>query len=314
LTKRTTGSRENIAARVRAAHVAWSRPTAFGAVLVAGAIMAGAGALRSDDAAARTPSPAPPAPAAPRQEPPVAGTPPGAAPVVAETPSDPGITAAGALAFFMDSRDYRSIRELKSVMSAGLRASYDHDPTRFNGRKGHGLCAWDYRAPSPRAAATTATVSVKGLWEDQGEAIELRTETVRLARDGDGLWRVAALDKADSQPLRFRESVNGVTSLRMFLRAWIRRDLEAARPLMTDAFEHRVGSRPGGLEALFAGEPQTRRAAYRILEMVPDGDTRVLAKLRLVGVTPGQPADLDGSAAEITLVHKGPRWLVDEWN
>jgi hypothetical protein len=56
-----------------------------------------------------------------------------------------------------------------------------------------------------------------------------------------------------------------------------------------------------------------RRAAYRILEMVPEGTTRVTAKVRLIETAPGRPASLAGVARELALVKKGQRWLLDDW-
>jgi hypothetical protein len=47
--------------------------------------------------------------------------------------------------------------------------------------------------------------------------------------------------------------------------------------------------------------------------MVPDGTTRVIAKIRLFETPPGRPASLAGAAREVALVKKGQRWLVDDW-
>jgi hypothetical protein len=258
--------------------------------------------------AAQTPPPATQAPPAPATVPPAQ---PAAAPTAPA--EEPGATAGGALRFFMASRDYRTIRELKSIMTTSLKATYDHDPTPFNGKKGFRLSAFDYAEPAPKPRAASFVVAVKDLWDDQGEAIEMRAENVRLVREGDGLWRVAALEKTDTEPLRYRESIAGVTSLRMVLRAWMRRDLGAARPLLSDAFLKKYAGREEALEALFAGDPALQRAAFRILEMVPDGTTRVVARVRLIETPPDRPAGLDGTPREIVFVKKGQRWILDDW-
>jgi hypothetical protein len=268
-----------------------------------------AAALATVQAPAETP-PAPPATEAP------APTPPEAAP-----PADEGAAAAvehggsagEALAFFMASRDYRTIRDLKSIMTTACRAAYDHDPTPFNGKKGFGLSAWDYREPALKPQATAAGIAVKGLWEDQGEAIEVRTETVRLAREGGGPWRVAAIDKVTSEPVRYKDSIPGVTTLRQILRAWIRRDFAAAKGYMSDAFVKRIAGRPEGLEAVFAGDPNVRRAAFRIVEIAPKGSAAATAQVRLVEGPPGLPTRLDGVPKTLALVKHGSKWLLDDW-
>ncbi|HKQ98532.1 MAG TPA: nuclear transport factor 2 family protein, partial [Candidatus Polarisedimenticolia bacterium] len=224
-----------------------------------------------------------------------------------------GGTAGEALGFFMASRDYRTIRDLKSIMTSACRATYDHDPTPFNGKKGFGLSAWDYREPVLKPQATAAGVTVKGLWEDQGEAIEMRTETVRLAREAAGPWRVTAIQKVASEPLRYKESTPGVTTLRLVLRAWIKRDFETARQHLSDAFEKRIAGRPEGLEAVFAGDPNVRRAAFRIVAITPKGGAAATAQVRLVEAPPGQPTRLDGVPKTLMLVKRGSRWLLDDW-
>src|SRR5262245_27952794 len=97
---------------------------------------------------------------APAQEPPPpqpdanqapTGPPPGAAPEESpSTATDPGATAAGALAFFMNSRDYRTLRELKSILTPSAQATYDHDSVAYNGKKGIRLAAFDYHEPAPK--------------------------------------------------------------------------------------------------------------------------------------------------------------------
>lgn len=247
-----------------------------------------------------------PAPAAPESAPP-AGDQPAAALV------EHGGSAGEALAFFMGSRDYRTIRDLKSIMTAACRAAYDRDPTPFNGKKGFGLSAWDYREPALKPQATAAGIAVKGLWEDQGEAIEVRTETVRLVREAGGPWRVAAIEKTASEPLRYKESTPGVTTLRQILRAWIRRDFAAARGYLSDAYLKRIAGRPEGLEAVFAGDPNVRRAAFRIVEIAPKGSAAATAQVRLVEASPGLPTRLDGVPKTLALVKRGSKWLLDDW-
>jgi hypothetical protein len=213
----------------------------------------------------------------------------------------------------MASRDYRTIRELKSVMTPSLTAAYEHDATPFSGKKGYRLSAFDYREPAPKPNAASYTASVRCLWDDQGEAVELRTETVRLTRDHDGPWRVAGLQKSATEPLRYQKSIAGVTSLRMILRDWIRRDAEGARGLMTEACAKRLDGTNDGLVTIFVGDPGVRRAAYRVVELTPDGTSKVAVKVRLVETPPGRPASLDGVAHDLTLVKKGQRWLIDDW-
>jgi hypothetical protein len=213
----------------------------------------------------------------------------------------------------MASRDYRTIRDLKAIMTAACRANYDHDPTPFNGKKGFGLSAWDYNVPALKPQATAAAITVKGLWEDQGEAIEVRTESVHLAKDSGGPWRVAAIEKITTEPLRYKDAIAGVTTLRMILRAWIRRDYAAARAHMSDAFLKRVEGRPEGIEAVFAGDPNLRRAAFRILQVTPHGDAAATAQVRLVEAPEGRPTRLDGTPKTLELVRRGQRWLLDDW-
>lgn len=292
------------------------RPAARRAVLVpAGLVLVGLVAGGSWAAPtlqtppAPPPAPATPAPGAPNDS----AAPPATAPSGSPAAEDPGRTAGGVLAFFMASRDYRTIRELKSVMSPALTAAYDHDATPFNGKKGYRLSAFDYREPAPKPNATAWTASVQCLWDDQGEAVELRTESIRLTRDHDAPWRVAGLTKTASEPQRYQKSIAGVTSLRMILRDWIRRDTEGAKGLMTDACVKRLDGTNDGLVTLFVGDPGVRRAAYRILDLTPIGTIKVTAKVRLVETPPGRPASLEGVPHELVLVKKGQRWLVDEW-
>jgi len=255
--------------------------------------------------------PSPPAPEPPAQEPVL----PPALPVPPPPPlaEDPTRTPGGALSFFMASRDYRTIRDLKSVLTPSLKSAYDHDSTPFNGKKGIRLSAFDFRASVPKPPALSLNVTVKSLWEDQGEAVELRTETARLQRQESGLWRVDGLLKTASEPLRYKEAVPGVTALRMILRAWQRRDLEGAKSFMSEAFLKRFAGREEGITAVFVGDPSLRRAAFRILELAPRGAAAAVARVRLVETAPGRPSGLEGTPKTLELVKKGPRWLLNEW-
>src|SRR5437667_7108810 len=47
---------------------------------------------------------------------------------------DPTRTAGGALRLFMSSRDYRTIKRLKSVITDRLQTRFDHDSAPFNGK------------------------------------------------------------------------------------------------------------------------------------------------------------------------------------
>jgi len=281
--------------------------------LLAMAFLAAAVAAAGTPAAVETP--APPVEPAPATADPAA---PAAAPAVAPAaPSAPavehGATAGEALAFFMSSRDYRTIRELKSIMTVPLKAAYDKDPTPYSGRKGVRLSAFDYKEPVLKPAARSAAVAVKSLWEDQGEAVDVRTETVRLVREGEGPWRVAAVEKVAVEPVRFKESIAGVTSLRQILRAWVRRDFAAAKGLMSEAFLKRHAGREEGIEAVFAGDPGMRRAGFRILDMTPRGATSVTARVRLVETAPARPSSLEGTPKTLVMAKKGSRWLLDDW-
>jgi hypothetical protein len=269
------------------------------------------------------PTQAPPAQQAPANpQAPQATAPPGPQEAGATPPSDEAApdaaaeatrTPGGALALFMSSRDYHTIRELKSVMTPALRAAYDHDSAPFNGRKGTRLAAFDFRDPVVRPQSTSCTVLAKSLWEDQGEAVEQRAENVRLTRGTDGGWQVAALEKGTVEPLRFKDAIPGVTSLRQLLRAWQKRDLTTAKTLMSDAYLRRFAGREEGLAAVFAGDPAQRRAAFRILDMTPRGTTEAVARIRLVETAAGKPSSLEGTPKSLTMVKRGQRWLLNDW-
>ena len=270
-------------------------------------------------AGAQTLPPVPPgtpaAPGAPPSQPPPGetGAPEGQQAELVPPATDPGETPSGALAFFMASRDYRTIRELKSILTPQAKAAYDHDSVNYNGRKGVRLAAWDYREPAPKPGATSVSAAIKTLWEDQGEAVEQRSETARLQRDPTGPWRVGALTKTGSENLRMKDAVPGVTTLRMLLRAWRQRDLATARTLFTDSFLKKVEAKGDGLAGLFTPPEGKRHAAFRIQSLDPSGANGAVAKVSLVDIVSGRPGPLDGAPRTLTLLKKGSRWLVDDW-
>src|SRR5262249_13377194 len=148
-------------------------------------------------------------------------------------PDDPRLTAGGALRQFMASRDYRTIKQLKDVMTDKVQARFDHDSAPFNGKRGNRLAAFDFSEKDLKAKASQAKSQgspstylgrVRSLWEEQGEATEKRTETVTVVKQSDGLWLIGDLSVAASEKIRFAEAVNGVTSLRLVLRAWRKGD------------------------------------------------------------------------------------------
>src|SRR5947199_95943 len=85
---------------------------------------------------------------------------------------------------------------------------------------------------------------------EPGEAVEQRVESLRVTRQEDGSWRVGSLDKVSADGLRFTDQVPGVTTLRMALRAWHRRDLAAARSLMSPALLKKYQGREETLRAI----------------------------------------------------------------
>src|SRR5436309_15729881 len=58
-----------------------------------------------------------------------------------EQAEDPTRTAGGALRLFMASRDYRTIKRLKRVMTARMQARFDHDSGQFYGTTGYRIAA-----------------------------------------------------------------------------------------------------------------------------------------------------------------------------
>jgi hypothetical protein len=243
------------------------------------------------------------------------------APATEVLQEDPTRTAGGALQLFMASRHYQTIRQLRGVMTERLQARFDHDSAPFNGKRGNRLAAFDFAekdlkpartAGKPATPPSSYIASVRSLWEEQGEATERRTEAITLALQDSGLWRVADLVIHDTEKLRFNEAVNGVTALRMVLRAWIRGDVAAARSGMSAAFLKNF--KEDALSAVFIPGGGRIHAAYQIVNMTPRGTTGAVAHVRLYETVIGEPGSIDGQPRTITMVKKGSRWLVDEWD
>jgi hypothetical protein len=237
---------------------------------------------------------------------------------------DPTQTAGGALQLFMGSRDYRMLRRLKGVMTERLQARFDHDSAPFNGKRNNRLVAFEFteknlkpsRPAGAKPAGTAAPryiATVRSLWAEQGEATEIRTESITLTQREDGLWRVGDLAQPSSEKLRFAGTVDGVTSLRMVLRAWIRGEAAGARSSLSDAFLKRYAGRDEALAALFAPSNGKAHAAYQIVEMTPQGTTGAVARVRFYETVIGEPAPIDGRVRVLKLARKGSRWLVDAW-
>ncbi len=275
----------------------------------------------------------PPPEASPRPAPSAAPAqvPAAAAESATPSPDDPTLTAGGALAMFMSVRHYATIRQLRAVMTPALQARFDHDSAPFAGKRTIRLCAFEFsekdlKPAGPRRArpATTGAAgaaapdvylaTVRSLWEDQGEAAELRTESVRIARSEQGLWRIAGLERVASDALRFRDAVPGVTALRLLLRAWARRDVAAARAYLSPAFLKRYAGRDDGLQSLLAGAEDPRHIAFQIVEMAPQGAAEAVARVRLFEASPGRPSSLEGSLHTLRMVRKGAPWLLEAWD
>lgn len=234
---------------------------------------------------------------------------------------DPTRTAGGALRLFMASRHYQTIRQLRGVLTVRLQARFDHDSAPFNGKRGNRMAGFDFAekdlkpartAGKPGTPPSTYIASVRSLWEEQGEATERRTEAITLALQDGGLWRVSDLAIGDTEKLRFNETVNGVTALRMVLRAWMRGDVAAARPGMSPAFLKRINEE--ALAALFAPAGGRQHAAYQIADMTPQGTTGAVARVRLYETVTGEPGSIDGQPRTLKMVKKGSHWLVDAWD
>lgn len=251
---------------------------------------------------------------------------PGAAPEAAGAPEaeDPSRTAGGALKLFMASRDYRTIRRLKGVMTEKLQARFDHDSAPFNGKRTNRLVAFDFTEKDlkpprpargkPNGPVTGYVATVRSLWAEQGEATDRRTESVTLAQREDGLWRIADLAPSGSEKLRFGEAVAGVTALRMVLRAWHRGEPAGARSNLSEAFLKRYAGRDEALVALFAASGGRAHAAYEIVEMTPRGTIAAVARVRFYETVIGEPGPIDGVVRTLKMARKGSRWLVDAWD
>lgn len=248
------------------------------------------------------------------------------APDEAGTPAaeDPTVTAGGALKVFMGSRDYRTLRQLKAVMTERLQARFNHDSAPFNGKRTNRLVAFDFtekdlkptRPAAGKPAGTAApgyVAAVRSLWAEQGEATEKRTESVTLTQREDGLWRVDNLAQSSSEKLRFGEAVDGVTTLRMVLRAWNRGDSAGARSNLSPAFLKKYAGRDEALAALFAPSGGRAHAAYQIVDMTPRETTAAVARVRFYETVIGEPGPIDGRVRILRMVRKGSRWLVDGW-
>jgi len=240
-----------------------------------------------------------------------------------ETPAaeDPTRTAGGALRLFMASRHYQTIRQLQGVMTERLQARFDHDSAPFNGKRGNRLAAFDFAekdlkparmAGKPTTPPSSYIASVRSLWEEQGEATERRTEAITLVLLDSGLWRVADLAIRATEKLRFNDAVNGVTALRMVLRAWIRGEVAAGRSGPGPA----LFKKPNGdaLRALCTPAPGRSHAAYQIVDMTAQGTTGAVAHVRLYETVTGEPGSIDGQPRTLRMLKKGSRWLVDGWD
>ncbi|MFQ5878308.1 MAG: hypothetical protein ACE5JH_11610 [Acidobacteriota bacterium] len=319
-------------------HRARRRRRLTAAVLI-GILLAGAAPGRSPAAETLPETPRPPAPEGPPdraedEDPPLGraervpergdeGAPDGGPAEALEAPwVDPRATAGGALRLFMASRSYRTIRALKAAMTQSLSARYDRDSAPFNGRQRIRIAAFDFREADlkpvqvgPSGGEVRAyDAKVRSLWAEQGEAVELRVESIRVLRQEDGLWRVGRLRRVSSEPLRFTESSEGLTTLRLVMRAWRRRQPGGAREQMSGSFLRRFEGREQALEAIFVGADLPRHSAYQILAIDDERPDRLAARLRLYETSPGHPWPLDGVEVTLTLVKIGHRWYLDGWN
>jgi len=237
---------------------------------------------------------------------------------------DPTRTAGGALRLFMSSRDYRTIKRLKSVMTDRLQARFDHDSSPFNGKRSNRLAAFDFTEknlkPARPAAGRTGTqpvsyaATVRSLWAEQGEATELRTESVAITEQTEVLWRVADLTIAASDKLRFGDAVPGVTALRLVLRAWFGGNVPAARAGMTESFLRKFAARDEALKSLVTPPAGKQHAAYQIVGMEPKGTSAAVAHVKLYETVIGEPGPIDGVPHLLKMVKKGSRWLLDGWD
>jgi hypothetical protein len=248
------------------------------------------------------------------------------------SPDDPTFTAGGALRLFMASRNYRTIRALKSVMTPALVGRYERDSAPFNGKNRVRIAAFDFEpkdlkpilSKGRRERATTSTgtdpgvsayiAPVRSLWADQGEAVELREEAIRIVREDSGLWRIARLETVSSESLRYRSDLQGLVPLRRIMRAWHRRSLGSARRHLSPTFEKHYEEREDALGALFVGQEDPRHAAYKIVDLKDVAGRRLVAKLVLFDTSPGQPSALEGSSVILQMIKQGSQWLLDAWD
>ena len=234
---------------------------------------------------------------------------------------DPRLTAGGALQLFMSSRNYRTIRALKASMTPKLIERYDRNSAPFNGKRRIRIVAFEFREAGmkpvkPGKGSTqikTYNVNVRSLWAEQAEAVELRTEAVRVLLQEDGTWRVGRLSEVSSQPMRYMEFSDGIATLRLLMRAWQRRNLESAREHMSPRFLKSFEGHVEALEEFIVGPANPRHAAYEVLEVEDEAPDRIVARLNLYMTSPGQPWPLEANAATVTLVREGPYWHLDNW-
>jgi hypothetical protein len=237
---------------------------------------------------------------------------------------DPTVTAEGTLTLFMRSRNYRTIRLLRSVMTPALQASYERDSARFNGKQNVRLSAFyfqqedlkpvRYAGPKGAREVDIYDATVRSLWTNQGEVADRRLERVRLAKEESGVWRAGRLDIRESDRSRYQEKIPSVTSLRKVLRAWHRRKLELADPLLTDRFVKEYAGSEAGLAGLFIGDPSVRHAAFEILEIEwEEGASKATASVDLYFTARNRFSALEAQPRRIDLVKVGSAWLVNSW-
>ncbi|HXH28467.1 MAG TPA: hypothetical protein VNL37_05440, partial [Candidatus Polarisedimenticolia bacterium] len=221
---------------------------------------------------------------------------------------------------FMASRNYRSLRQLKSVMTPALIKRFDYNSATFNGKRGNRLAAFDFGEDDLRpvrtrkgSAPSIYQATVKSLWDNQGELVERRTESIRIAQQEDGLWRVGVLEEVSSDSVRFSDAVPGVTNLRMLLRAWARRDLAGAESQMSSAFLKSYQGREDALQTIFVGDPDPRHAAFEILDLQPLPSGGAEAHVRLYDASPDRPSPLDGYERTLRFGRSGARYVLDAW-
>jgi hypothetical protein len=244
----------------------------------------------------------------------------GLEPEPAPTPEDPTRTAGGALTLFMASRNYRSLRELKGVMTPALVHRFEYNSAPFNGKRGIRLAAFDFTESDLRPVRTTKEgaptiyqATVRSLWENQGEAVERRTESIRIAQQEDGLWRVGVLEQVKSENLLFRDAVPGITNLRLLLRAWARRDLGDAKAQMSASFLKPYEGHDDALRAVFVGDNDPRHVAFEILDLQPLPSGGMVVHVRLYDASPDRPSSLEGRERTLRFGRVGARYVLDAW-